>query len=349
MNIAFHLAKLHYGGGERVLLTLMQEFKNRGENVTCITWNKEISESNLSYQVEYFELPERYNKISKYKTRLRQSKDFLKSNKIDLFISFDTDPVFYHAAKICNVKTIYSLRVDLGYFNTVKKRMKFWLTLFFANKIVFQTPKIHKQMPKYLQKKSIVIPNPILDQLPPVNIIRGKKIVSVGRLSPEKGHVMLIEAFSEINREGYHLSIYGSGDLMDELNALVKKLHLQNEVHLEGRVDQVVNHISDAEIFVLNSNSVEGMPNALIEAMAMGLACISTNFPSGGAEFLIENNVNGITIPINNKVELKRALQQLIDNETLRQKLKTNAEKIRQSLAKDIIVHRWVEFIKFQN
>jgi len=134
---------------------------------------------------------------------------------------------------------------------------------------------------------------------------------------------------------------------MEELNKLVKKLQLYNEVYFEGQVNLVVNHIANAEIFVLNSNSVEGMPNALIEAMAMGLACISTNFPSGGAEFLIENNVNGIIIPINNKVELKRSLQLLIDNETLRQKLKTNAEKIRQTQAKDVIINQWVEFILF--
>jgi len=202
MNIAFHLSRLHYGGGERVLMTIMQEFINRGENVTCITWNKEIVEGNFPFKVEYFELPVKYNKNNKYKTRLKQSKDFLKRNRIDLFFLFSPDPVFYHAAKTCRVKTIYSLRVDLGYFNTVKKRLKFWLTLFFADKIVFQTPKILKQMPKYIQKKSIVIPNPILDQLPPVNLIREKKIVSVGRLSPEKGHAMLIEAFSEINRDG---------------------------------------------------------------------------------------------------------------------------------------------------
>jgi GalNAc-alpha-(1->4)-GalNAc-alpha-(1->3)-diNAcBac-PP-undecaprenol alpha-1,4-N-acetyl-D-galactosaminyltransferase len=346
MNIVFQLSRLHYGGGERVLMTLMEEFINRGVNVTCITWNKEIVEASLPFKVEYFKLSKKYNRFSKYKTRFRQIKDFLKRNNIDLLVLFNADTVFYHAAKTCKVKTIYSLRVDLGYFNSYKQKLLFWFALLLANKIVFQTPKIRKQMPKYIQKKSIVIPNPVLHLLPPVNFIREKRIVSVGRLSPEKGHSMLIEAFSEINRDGYYLSIYGSGDLKDELNELIQKLHLESEVHLEGQVDKVINHIANAEIFVLNSNSVEGMPNALIEAMAMGLACISTNFPSGGAEFLIKHNVNGIIIPINNKIELKRALQQLIDNENLRQKLKTNAEKIRQTLAKDVIINQWIDFMK---
>ena len=122
---------------------------------------------------------------------------------------------------------------------------------------------------KSIQKKSIVIQNPIMDDNLPVanDNSAEKEIVAVGRLSIEKNYKLLIRAFAELNIPEYRLSS---------------------------------NH--------------EGMPNALIEAMAMGLACISTDFSSGVARALITNNENGIIVPVDDLFSLKNAILNVVFN-----------------------------------
>ena len=88
------------------------------------------------------------------------------------------------------------------------------------------------------------------------------------------------------------------------------------------------------------------MPNALIEAMAMGLACISTVFPSGAAEFLIKNKKNGLLIPIGGQKELEESLELLINDKVLRTKIGNKASEIRGLLQKEKIINQWLNFIK---
>ena len=155
---------------------------------------------------------------------------------------------------------------------------------------------------------------------------------------------MLIQAFSELNLEDYTLSIYGDGPLYNKLYSLIDSLHKHTQIKLEGKVSSVLEYIKDADIFVMCSNH-EGMPNALIEGMAMGLACISTDFPSGGARALITNNENGIIIPLNSKEALKDSILRLINDESLKLHIKCNALKIRKTNSKTVILPQWINFI----
>ena len=120
---------------------------------------------------------------------------------------------------------------------------------------------------------------------------------------------------------------------------------MEGIVFLEGQVNRVVDEIADAEIFVLCSDS-EGMPNALIEAMAMGLACISTNFPSGAAEYLINDKINGLLVPVGGQKELEESLELLIKDKVLRNNMGENAIKVRDLLKKEVIIDEWLSFIQ---
>ena len=167
----------------------------------------------------------------------------------------------------------------------------------------------------------------------------------VARLSEEKNIELAIHAFSRINRSGYKLHVYGEGPLKLQLQDIALECGVAQEVFFEGQVSSVINEIKDAEILILSSN-YEGMPNTLIEGMVMGLACISTNFPSGAAEELITNNENGMLIPVNGEDELVRSLQELINNNDLRKKIQQNAISLRDKLEKSKIIDQWIQYIK---
>ena len=141
--------------------------------------------------------------------------------------------------------------------------------------------------------------------------VRNNKIVAVGRLLPEKNHHLLIEAFSDIIVEypEHELFIYGDGMLREELTEHINRLKLQNNIHLPGNVLDVHEKIADAEAFVLSSN-YEGLSNALLEAMMMGIPCISTK--CAGSTEIIDDKHSGLLVDIGNKDQLVRSIKYLL-------------------------------------
>lgn len=141
-------------------------------------------------------------------------------------------------------------------------------------------------------QKSIVIPNAINPDVlkQPISRKRNKTIVTAGRFTNQKNHALLINAFAKIaeKHHDYKLVIYGEGPNRTNLIQLVKDLKLSDRVLLPGYSSEVIENVSKSSLFVLSSD-FEGMPNALMEAMAMGVPSISTDCEGGGARFLIKN------------------------------------------------------------
>ena len=344
MNIAFYLNKISFGGGERVRLMLMDEFFKRGHTITIFTSNREMLKSNLPHDIIVFKKSE---KVNQHIFDIFKIGYELKKRKIDCLILFGIVESFIISSFFIKTKSIVSLRVDPRFAkNKFVMRLRSEFCFLLSNGVVFQTEKVQRYFSKNARSKSVVIPNPIIDDsllIPKKD--RKHKIVAVGRLSQEKNYPMLIEAFSNIDHGDYTLHIYGEGPLRCNLNSLILSLGMRNKVILEGYVERVVDEISDAEIFVLFSN-LEGMPNALIEAMSMGLACISTNFPSGAAEELIRNNENGILVPVGDQKQLEKSISLLINDKELCLKLRNNSPKVRDFLRKGIIINQWTSYIK---
>ena len=106
------------------------------------------------------------------------------------------------------------------------------------------------------------------------------------------------------------LLILGAGPEEEKLKRLIKKLDMSSEIMLLGRKNNVFDYLRSAEAFVMSSN-YEGLPNALIEAMAVGLPVISTDFFTGAAAELIDES-NGFLVPVGEMEKMKIAISKMI-------------------------------------
>lgn len=346
MKIAFMVNQVSFGGGERILQTLIQEFGKCGNQILLYTYNNDWSQvKNLEYGLKVL-LHKPLGLLGKIKSIIELKRVFL-IDKPDCIVVFSLGltEVVAVAGGLCKIPVITSERVDPRFLPDSKiHRFLKKITFRLCSGIVFQTNEVKTLFSNQIQKKGIVIPNPIMDELPDVSFNRKKEIVAIGRLSPEKNFNMLIRAFAKLQNNEYKLLIYGDGPERSYLNRLILDLNMQNRIELKGNVDKVVEHIKESDIFVLCS-SHEGMPNALIEAMAMGLACIATDVPSGGCKAVIKDNVNGLLIKVQDEEALLYALKNYIDNPILKSNIQKESYKIRYSNSKDVIIPIWIGFI----
>jgi len=347
-HITFVLNSLAHGGAERVTINLAERLSDKGYNVSIITLNKAKKEYNLGSSIERICLNEYRGKINKV-FKLRNS---LKSSSTDIILVMGVPLLIYFFPAITGLGIPYvvSERNDPSNFDG-KKFTKYISRFFlqFSDGVVFQTKQAKEFYSKRIQKKSTIIPNPLMSENLPAPYMgeREKKIVSVGRLVKQKNHMLLIRAFKNISEEHpeYKLEIYGEGPERANLENEIEILGLKNKVTLPGVHDDVLDKIKNASVFVLSSNC-EGIPNALIEAMAIGLPCISTDTPSGGPSSLIENYESGILVRVKDLNALEREMINLIESKDLSNKLCTNAVKVRERLKIDRISYLWLDFLK---
>lgn len=216
-----------------------------------------------------------------------------------------------------------------------------------ADGVVVQTNRNKTYFSSNIQKKTIVIYNPVdLGEKRGLALKTPKKdkIVCVARLDPQKNHKMLLEAFTRIKDKfpSYNIFCYGDGPLKQELKNTVKSLNLEKRVFFPGVVKNVFDEIADAKLFVFPSN-YEGMPNALAEAICLGLPAISTDV--SGASELIEDGKSGFIVPNNVVEKLVENIQKILSDESLQQQFGKQAVKLNDKLEVSAIVKQWREFV----
>lgn len=138
-------------------------------------------------------------------------------------------------------------------------------------------------------------------------------VLGVGRLHPQKNFPLLIRAFAEARKlKVCRLMILGQGPLLDELQSLARELSVAEDVCFAGFSLNPFSYMSRARVFVLSSD-FEGMPNVLIQAMALGTPVISTDCPGGSADCL-KNGEYGTLVPVNDPIRLATAITQALDS-----------------------------------
>jgi glycosyltransferase involved in cell wall biosynthesis len=193
------------------------------------------------------------------------------------------------------------------------------------------------------QNNTISIPNPLKEIIVNKDIVREKIILNVGRLVYKKGQDQLLESFSKLNNiDNWKLVLLGEGILRNTLENKIKELKLENKVILMGSVKNVDEWLNKSSIFVFPS-LFEGFPNALAEAMASGLACVSYDCDTGPRD-IIRNSENGFLVDLNNINLLTEKIQTLIDDKELREKFSKEAMKISSILNKEKIANDYLNF-----
>lgn len=354
MKILFYIGNLRKGGAERVVATLSNKLVEKNE-VIIITTTDEKIEYSLNKSIKLFNLKNfdgNKNPLVKNIIYLKRLKDYIKDIDPDIILGFLPEPSYRLLLLKPFIKTpvIISDRNDPKVEYASLKSRTIMKTLYKkADGFVFQTEEARSYFSKKIQDKSVVIANPVDDKFFNVNYCgeNSKEFINVGRLNEQKNQIFLIESFKEIIKKypDYKLLIYGDGDMKEELSSYIIKNKLNDNVKLCGNVDNIENVLKDKKGFILSSK-YEGMPNALMEAMAVGVPCISTDCPCGGPRELIKNNINGLLVKSNDKNELVSAMYKIIENDKMCKKIAMSAKKNMNNYSCDKIVSKWFEFMK---
>ena len=354
MKILFYIGNLRKGGAERVVATLSNKLVEKNE-VIIITTTDEKVEYSLDKSIKLFSLKNfdgNKNPLVKNIIYLKRLKDYIKEIDPDIILGFLPEPSYRLLILKPFIKSpvIISDRNDPKIeYASLKSRtiMKFLYKR--ADGFVFQTDEARDYFCKKIQDKSIVIANPVDDRFLKTKYVgyKSTEFINVGRLNEQKNQILLIESFKDVIKKypNYKLLIYGEGSLKNELSMYIKDNKLNNNVKLCGNVDDIENILKDKKGFIFSSK-YEGMPNALMEAMAVGVPCISTDCPCGGPRELIKNNINGLLVKSNDKNELVSAMYKIIENDKMCKKIAMSAKKNMNNYSCDKIVSKWFEFMK---
>lgn len=213
-----------------------------------------------------------------------------------------------------------------------------------AKAVVFQTVRSTTYFAKLKLNNACVIPNPVAVACTSIDKTPGK-IVTAGRLTAQKNQKMLIDAFAEVKKEfpEVQLHLFGGGELKEALANQAKNLGVADSVLFRGNVPDIHQQIADADMFVLPSD-YEGLSNALLEAMMMGLPCISTNC-AGSDEYICDGE-NGLLVPVGDTRALTEAMKRLLKNEEEARRFGQKAAETVSDLSKDKILARWYEVLE---
>lgn len=192
-------------------------------------------------------------------------------------------------------------------------------------------------------KKATVIPNPISITNIQISTCKNKRVISVGRLSEQKGFNMLIDAWEIVTKKhsDWELNIYGEGELKDSLEKQINDKNLSDSLHLCGPTKNVTEKYAESSIYVMSSR-FEGFGLVLIEAMACGVPCISFDCPYGPSD-IIHNNEDGLLVENGNVKKLAESIIHLIEDNEERTRMGKNALVSSQRYTIANIMTKWTE------
>jgi glycosyltransferase involved in cell wall biosynthesis len=328
-KIAFFLAHLKGGGAERVMVTLANKIAERGYNIDLVLASKEGElVSSVSEKVNLIDLGGR-----RILTTLPFLLSYIKKNKPDVLLStLDyVNVIAILAVKLAGNKTKVYIRIantiSLTFrqknFNVKLARISVPLVYRFADGIIAVSKGVEddliKTIPSVDKHTLSVIYNPVLRpeiyakaaKAPDHEWLRNKDIpvvLGTGRLWKQKDFPVLIHSIKHLHEQKYpvRLIILGEGPERMNLEKLVKKLDLEDYVSLPGFNENPYAYMHEADVFVLSSR-FEGLPNALIEAMACNCKVVSTNCPSGPYEIL-KGGEFGALVPVGDSFALAQAI-----------------------------------------
>ncbi|MDD6490741.1 MAG: glycosyltransferase [Firmicutes bacterium] len=359
-KILFHLNCLEQGGAERVVSNLANQFSKEGYQVIVATeWQGEnefqLNEGVQRVHVGLKEQDEKKGRISKIFLRVKYLREFIRKENPDITIAF-AHKANYRALMATvgmRMPVVISVRTDpVGHYDSLSDKIQIPLLFPRAAGCVFQTEGQREFFPEYLQKKSRIILNPVNDKYlnVPEPEVREKTVVQSGRLVDFKNQPMLLEAFMKVHAKhpDYTLKIYG-GDSFDGTKEILEKMirenHAEDFIRLMGASDSLEKELPKASVYAFSSDW-EGLPNALLEAMALGMPIVATDCPCGGPRTVMTNEVDGLLVPIKDADAMAEGINRLIEDRKLAERLGQNARKISDKINGPAVIAQWRDYIE---
>ena len=355
MHLTLIISSLNAGGAERVLSELANHWARNGYKVSLVTLAPagSLPFYPLDQRVDLHQLnksgaePSAGKRLKKLVARIYCLRKLLKVLNPDIIISF-MDMVNLTVLLSCfnlKIPVIVSERTHPAYHRlpalySVLRKILYKM----ADKVVVQTSSAASYFKNLtsveILPNAVAIPTPIKQDF---NTFV-KNIISTGRLCPYKGFDTLIRAFANLIKihPQLNLTIYGEGQERHALEQLIQSLHLADKVHLPGTTKNIYEALAAADLFIFPSR-YEGFPNALCEAMAVGLPVIASD--CSGSRDIVREGIDGRLFPVGDEAALTRLALELLDDAGQRQRLAQNAQAICERFDAARIFALWDEVV----
>ena len=353
-NIIFVTITMGGGGSERAISILANQFINMGVQVTILM----IAGNDIAYPLDKRIIIKQVGSNSngsffmRLKRIMKMRKCFKADKKANIIAMGSVASIFALLASIgLKNNKIISERNNPNRINGHQYSKKMCMIRDFlynkANYCVFQTQDARDYFPKLSPNKTCVIPNSISNAIPePYRGKRIEEIVTAGRLIPEKNHKMLIKAFSifSIQFPDYNLKIYGDGIMEEELRNYIQELNLKEKIYILPFTNNLHQEIRKSGVYVSSSDG-EGISNAILEAMAMGIPTIATDCPIGGSKMCIQQRENGILVQVGDAAMLADAMIEIVSDQEFADRISQNAVKVRETFSETTILNKWIQLL----
>ena len=323
--ILFSIPNLYGGGAERVVslwASQLAQIQNYSIHILVSgrVANEYITDKNVVINT-ISSTYEDYEKLS-ILTKIKRRRELIKQIKPDYIISFlpHIQIQTFVSTIGLRVKRIETIRVSPWVIKLNKLNKIIWdLCINTCYKLIIQTAEQGLYFSPRVQAKSVVIPNPVNElynrhfkRTQPESV---KSFIAVGRITPQKNFPMMIRAFAQVCmlNPDITLDIYGeeeSPSYKAGIENLIFTLGVENNIRLRGRCNHIHEEYINHDAFLMSSNS-EGMPNSLLEAMACGMVCLSTDCKTGPKD-MIDHGDSGYLSPINDPHSFASSIQQIL-------------------------------------
>lgn len=358
-TVYFITGNLSYGGAPKILINVAN-YLSAYYRVKIINFGYNENFYKMNPSIEFVDtIVERphniIKKISNVFFRFIKIYKMVLKDKPAVIIAFDnTEKLFATViSKIASTKSIVCERKDPFSYSKGKKNVMYW-RYDNADGCIFQTQGAADYFSEKTKSHYTVIPNFIEKvNMPSLTWVeRNNEIAFVGRfdISAKRQDIML-KAFKIVSEQYPELKLvfYGGGNgIGEDMNAIVnltKELKLEDKVVFKGVVSNIQSYLRKSKMFVITS-AYEGIPNALLEAMACGLPVISTDCSPGGARFLINDGFNGKLVPIDDVDAIASAIELYLKNPDLADQYGKQARLDMNAYEPEVILPRWNEYIE---
>ena len=361
MRLTLIISSLSAGGAERVVTLMANYWADKGRSITLLTFDDGTLppfyalDARVHHRALAIASDSTHTLAALWSNlrRVRRLRSAIRASRPDGVISFldRVNILTLLATRGLKIPVVVMEQAHPGSYPIGRawERLRNW-TYPRAERVVAVTARALDYFSPRIKARACVIPNPAVsdgeaNEPPSDQFLTRPSVIAVGRLIQLKGHDLLLQAFSQLKdrHSTWTLTILGEGPSRAQLESLRHQLGIADRVHLPGSVQSPYSFLRQADLFVMTSR-FEGFPLALCEAMACGLAVISTDCPSGPRE-IIRDGVDGILVPNEDVEALAEAMGRLMSDEEERRRLGLRAREVTERFGLKKVMAMWEELL----